>query len=315
MKYVLLQSSDDDNDEDVDDGNDEEADEENDGLTDNTNHEVEDEEDEAGDEEVMEDIVEDQESSQMQYPEQSDGQAVTQRADRGGGNSVVPEFGELTATSSERLPTAGGSNAQETYRLHAPPESSSATRVSKRGGQEAQTSSHQFEDDREDSVVPSTPKLSEGLAHSSRGVPGSSTSGLGVISENIRSSGGIAAVPREESSTASTFIFRSTPVAGTSTENLVSSDVSSSSNRGAANFGGVSSQTGVSDLASQEGGLDRTSVDIAQFAAGLVSQDQTPNSVIRAKLHTSSAVSSSPRPAHRASPSTSTGNNFKKYHV
>ena len=297
---VLESSEDDDNDEEegIDDGNDEEGNEANDAAI--NRGAVAQLEDEEEPEEVMEDIVEDQESSQMQFPEQSDEHPSTATEPRGstsdaGGNSVVPEFGEMTATSSGGLPGDSSQDRERSrYQQHAPESSVSQQ------GPEAQAS-NQFEDDREDSVVPSTPKLGDGLAHSSRGVPGSSTSGLTVGPEGSRSLAITAASLGD--TPASTFVFGS-PNRATN-ENLVSSNVSSSSNRPSP-FA-ITSGAGP-DLALQEG-LDRTSVDIAQFAAHPAQERPTSETGIdKSTVPISGIVSSSPRrSAQVASASTSRG--------
>ena len=297
---VLESSEDDDNDEEegIDDGNDEECNEANDAA--NNKRTVAQVEDEEEPEEVMEDIVEDQESSQMQFPEQSDEHPSTATEPRGstsdaGGNSVVPEFGEMTATSSGGLPGDSSQDRGRSRYQQLAPESS----VSQQGP-EAQAS-NQFEDDREDSVVPSTPKLGDGPAHSSRGVPGSSTSGLTVGPEGSRSLGITAGSLGD--TPASTFVFGS-PNRATN-ENLVSSNVSSSSNRPSP-FA-ITSGAGP-DLALQEG-LDRTSVDIAQFAAHPAQERPTSETGIdKSTVPISGIVSSSPRrSAQVASASTSRG--------
>ena len=252
---VVLESSDDDE-EGIDDGNDEEGDIEDPRQGNRQNVGAQDEEDP---EEVMEDVVEDQESSHLQYPEQSDNQHATASASREamsdtGGNSVVPEFGEMIASSSQRVPGESmpiGGVPQ--YQRHAVESSSSVAASRSQHGQEGHGGS-QFEDGKDDSVVPSTPKLGDGMLHSSRGVPGSSSSVLGSSSMGARSFEGVAAT---------TFVFGSH--ASSRGEGAGASNVSSSSNRSTFDISSGVSGT-VPDLGLQHG-LDRTSVDFAQFAA------------------------------------------------
>ena len=243
---VVLESSDDDE-EGIDDGNDEEGEAEDPRQANRQSVGAQDEEDP---EEVMEDVVEDQESSHLQFPEQSDNQHNTATASGEAGNSVVPEFGEMIASSSQRvpgesLPIVGVPQ----YQRHAVESSSSVAASRSQHGQEGHGSS-QFEDGKDDSVVPSTPKLGDGILHSSRGVPGSSSSGLGSSNMGARPFEGVAS---------NTFVF------GNRGESAGASNVSSSSNRSTFDISSGVSGT-VPDLAMQHG-LDRTSVDFAQFAA------------------------------------------------
>jgi hypothetical protein len=303
---VVLESSDDDEDDEegIDDGNDEDGDAGGEHTHSTNVARVEDEEET---EEVMEDVVEDQESSQLQFPEQSDDRRSTATASRGvmsdaGGNSIVPELGEMIASSSERMP---GDSLQVTgipqYQRHAPESSSSVAAVGSQHGQEAQ-GSNQFEDGKDDSVVPSTPKFGDGVMHSSRGVPGSSSSIMNIVSDDRSGSGAITARPFGDLPP-NAFVFASHSTARG--ESLGTSNVTSSSNRSTFDISSGVSGT-VSDLSMQHG-LDRTSIDIAQLTGNqaLVASNE-PTSGDGSNILTSSVM-----PSHRSpsipAPSTSRG--------
>ena len=304
---VVLESSDDeeDDEEGIDDGNDDDGGM---GGERQSGKNIAGEEDEEETEEVMEDVVEDQESSQLQFPEQSDDHRSTATASRGvisdvGGNSIVPELGEMIATSSERIP---GDSLQVSgipqYQRHAPESSSSVAAVGSQHGPEAQ-GSNQFEDGKDDSVVPSTPKLGDGAMHSSRGVPGSSSSVMNTVSDDRPGSGSIPTRPFGDLPP-NAFVFASHSSARG--ESLGTSNVTSSSNRSTFDISSGGSGT-VSDLSMQHG-LDRTSVDIAQLTgnqAPAASQTE-PTSGDGTNILTSSVVSSH-RSASVPSPSTSRG--------
>ena len=297
---VVLESSDDDE-EGIDDGNDEEGDTQDPIQGNRPAARVEDEEEP---EEVMEDVVEDQESSHLQFPEQSDNRHATATASReamsdAGGNSVVPEFGEMITTSSQRIP---GESLPivgiPQYQRHAVESSSSVAASRSQHGQEAHGSS-QFEDGKDDSVVPSTPKLGDGMLHSSRGVPGSSTSILNVgVDDRVGSSN--MGARSFEGVASNTFVFSSH--ASNRGENAGTSNVTSSGNRSTFDISSGVSGT-VSDLALQHG-LDRTSVDFAQFTSNPVQlgQQNEPTSGTSTSILTSSGMSSQ-RTASVASPS------------
>ena len=310
---VLESSEDDDNDDEegIDDGNDEEGDRDNERCGDKNMMRQEDEEDP---EEVMEDIVEDQESSQLQYPEQSDDRRTTATVSSGirssrGGNSIVPEFGDMTATSSERIPGDSSQDAGLPPYQQLAPESSSSGPTMGSHGPEAQASS-QFEDDKDDSVVPSTPKLGEEFVHSSRGVPGSSNTVLNLGTEDARSGGSATTASQFGRMPANAFVFGSHGSARG--ETFASSNVSSSSSR--SNFAITSGGSGtVPDLASQEG-LDRTSVDIAQFSTNpvQVGSRNDPTTGDSSTVLISSAATF-PLSAQVSSPSTSQGIKYIAY--
>ena len=285
---VVLESSEEDDEEGIDDGNDEDVE----GGRQGNKHIVRVEEEEEP-EEVMEDVDEDLESSQLQYPEQSDDRRSTANVSREtmsdrGGNSIVPEFGEMTATSSQRIP---GDLLQDAgiphYQEHAPESSSSVAAAVSQHSQEAQ-GGHQFEDGKDDSVVPSTPKLGDGILNSSRGVPGSSSTVLNIGLDDTTGGGAISA-PTFAPVATNTFVFASH--SNTRGDNLGTSNVTSSSNR--SNFDISSGVSGtVPDLALQHG-LDRTSIDIAQFTTSQthVSPQDQPTSGDRTDIMISSAMS------------------------
>jgi hypothetical protein len=218
-----------------------------------------------------------------------------------GGNSIVPEFGDMTATSSQRITVDSLQDSGiPQYQAHIPESSSNVVASGSRHGREAQ-GGNQFEDGRDDSVVPSTPKLGDGVLHSSQGVPGSSST-MNVISEERSASGALGAAPFGAGAP-STFVFGAHP--NVRRETLGTSNVTSSSNR--STFDITSGPSGsMSDLALHHG-LDRTSIDFAQFTTSQahVAQNQ-PTSGHDVNTMISSATSSQSS-VGIPSPSTSRG--------
>lgn len=294
---VVLESSEDEDEEGIDDAND-------DDRGDNNKNVIEPEDENP--QEGMEDVIEDQESPQLQFPEQSDDRRSNAAVRRdalmdAGGNSVVPEFGDMTATSSQRITVDSLQDSGiPQYQAHIPESSSNVVASGSRLGREAQ-GGNQFEDGRDDSVVPSTPKLGDGVLHSSQGVPGSS-SNMNVIPEERSASGSLGAAPFGAGAP-STFVFGAHP--NVRRETLGTSNVTSSSNR--STFDITSGPSGsMSDLALHHG-LDRTSIDFAQFTTSQahVAQNQ-PTSGHDVNTMISSATSSQSS-VGIPSPSTSRG--------